>query len=250
MKQEETIVKHLKALRLPGFRSALQEQQQEVEYASYSFEERLEIVLSREIEKRHQNRTYRLLREAHLRENQACMEEIDYNQKRSLRQEDVREFRGTNWLESHHNILITGASGVGKTYIACAIGNQACRNGYRVLYYRLPELSESITMSRIMGDIAELRKKLYKAALLILDDFGLYPLQEKERYELFELIENRYHRASTIICTHVPIDKWDKIIGDPGISDGICDRFIHRAHRLQITGESMRKKEEVKDSKN
>ena len=189
----------------------------------------------------------RLLGNAKLKIN-ACIEDINYKIPRGIDRSVVLRLASCNWIQSTQNIIITGPTGVGKTYLSCAFANKACREGFTVLYRRAPRLFQEIAIARADGSYTKLMNKFAKANLLIIDDFGLAPLSDPERRELLEVIEDRQGLSSTIIVSQVPIGNWHESIGDPTIADAILDRLIHNAHKFDLEGDSMRKHIMVKGS--
>lgn len=180
----------------------------------------------------------------------ASVEEIDYKHPRGLRKSKVLELVSCRWISEHQNLIITGATGLGKTYLPCALGNKACREGYRVLYTRAPRLFGELYLAKADGSYPRLLKKLAKVQLLIIDDFGCAPLEPQERRDLREILEDRYEVSSTLITSQIDPKHWHSFIGDETIADAICDRLVHNGHRFKLSGESMRKKKGLKkDSK-
>lgn len=181
------------------------------------------------------------LRKARFRES-ATIEEIDYEHPRNLLKSKVLELAAGRWLAAHQNAVITGETGIGKTYLACALGEKACRDGHRVLYTRAPRLFGDLYRAHADGTYPRLMQKLAKTQLLVIDDFGLAPLEARERRDLREVMEDRAGVSSTLIATQLDPDHWHSVIGDETIADGILDRIVHNAHRIKLKGESIRKK--------
>ena len=182
-----------------------------------------------------------LLRRARFRYPGACVEDIDFRTKRAIRKENVLKLAQNDWIRKHHNLIITGPTGVGKTYLACAFGISACREGISSYYVRLPRLMEELKIARADGSYIKLLGRLSRIQVLIIDDWGLNPLTDEERRDLLEIFEDRHKVRSTIISTQYPVSKWHKIIDDPTIADAICDRLVHNAHKINLKGDSMRK---------
>ncbi|HEX8697745.1 MAG TPA: IS21-like element helper ATPase IstB [Myxococcaceae bacterium] len=180
------------------------------------------------------------LQHAKLRQ-QACLEDIDYAHARGLSKPQVLELSTSKWVADKHNVLLTGPTGVGKSFLACALGQKACRDGYSVVYRRASRLFDELAQARADGTHPHALKRLAKAQVLILDDFGLEPLGAAERKELLEVLEDRYHQSSTVVTSQLEPKDWHSIIGDATLADAILDRLVHNAHRLRLTGESIRK---------
>jgi DNA replication protein DnaC len=230
-------------LRLPAFAAAWSEQQKNPEVNKLSFDERMGMLVDAEHLARENARISRCLRDAKLRMSTACVEDIDYSPKRELDKSVVRQLANCRWVHEHQNVLVTGATGTGKTYVACALAQQACRMGYRSLYRRMPRLFEELTLAHADGSYARLLVRLAKVDLLVLDDWGLAPLNERERRDLLEIIDDRHGYRSTIITSQLDPKLWHDQLGDPTLADAICDRLLHNAHRLVLKGPSRRKEE-------
>ena len=230
----------LRQMRLWGMAEAFLAQLTQPEAASLPFEDRLGLLVDHEAGYRDKRRLKRLLKQAKLRQ-QACLEDIDLGVGRGLDRGLLRSLGGGLWVANHQNVLVTGPTGVGKTYIACALANAACRQGYSARYYRVPRLLTDIAISRGDGSYARLLKWLSKVDVLVLDDWGLTPLAAADGRELLEVIEDRCQARSTVVTSQVPVDQWHAVIGDPSVADAILDRLVHHAHRIELKGESMRR---------
>jgi DNA replication protein DnaC len=180
------------------------------------------------------------LQHAKLRQ-QACLEEIDYGHARGLTKAQVMELSTSKWVEGRQNVLLTGPTGVGKSFLACALGQKACRDGYSVVYRRASRLFDELAQARADGTHPHVLKRLAKAQVLILDDFGLEPLGAAERKELLEVLEDRYQVSSTVVTSQLEPKDWHAVIGDATLADAILDRLVHNAHRLKLAGDSIRK---------
>lgn len=235
------IIDKLGSLRLNGMLSAFAEQLKLPDIDQLGFEERLGLLVDREITQR-QDRSFKTrLKKASLRQS-ACVEDIDFRHRRGLDRTLVMKLSDCQWIKEHHNVLIIGPTGVGKTYLACALAHKACLNGYSARYIRLPRLLQEIALGKGDGRYAKILKSLSKTDLLIIDDFGLKKLTRDQSDDLMEIIEDRHNLRSTFITSQLPLENWHEIIGDPTLADAIMDRLVHTAHRIILSGESMRKK--------
>jgi DNA replication protein DnaC len=234
-------VERLKALRLDAFAAAWQAQQQEPALSDLSFDERLALLVDAEWLARENRRLQTALKEAKLRLSQACVEGIDYPARRELDKATVRQLAACRWVHEHHNVLVTGMTGTGKSYIACALAQQACRKGYRALYRRVPRLFEELTLAHADGSYIRLLARFARIDVLVLDDWGLGGLRDQDRRDLLEILEDRTGMRSTIVTSQLPPAKWHDYIDDPTTADAICDRLLYPAHRLVLKGPSRRK---------
>jgi DNA replication protein DnaC len=247
----EPTLEKLKLLRLVAMAAAWLEQQKRTDIGQLSFDERFGLIVDAEWLNRENRRLARSLKEAKLKLSQACVEDIDFSPRRELDRAVVRQLASCRWVEEHQNIVISGMTGTGKTYLACALAQQACRKGYRALYRRAPRLLDELTLARADGSYVRLLAKLARADVLIIDDWGLHPLRDQDRRDLLEVLDDRYAARSTIITSQLPPSKWHDYLGDPAHADAICDRVLHNAHRLVLKGPSRRKeKGEDKNSEN
>jgi DNA replication protein DnaC len=230
----------IEQLRLFGMAKALREQLQNQKATALNFEERLGLLVDREMSERENRRLATRLRAAKLRIS-ASVEDIDFRQPRGLDKSLILSLASNQWITEHHNLLVIGPTGVGKSYLACALSHKACRNGNTVMYQRLPRLLEDLALSHHDGRYRKLMKSLLKADLLVLDDFGLAPLTTEQQRDLLEIIEDRYDRRSTLVTAQLPVKHWHDILADPTLADAIMDRLVHNAYKIELKGESMRK---------
>lgn len=242
MMLEETLTR-LRQLKLHGIAEAMIEQSQSTMYGDLSFEERLGMLIDREVAARDNRRLTNLLRGARLRYSSACPEEIDFRTPRGLAKDAILSLTQNGWLKGKQNVIITGPTGSGKTFMACALANSACRGGHSTYYIRLPRLLQEMNIARGDGSYGKLLTRLAKYALLVIDDWGLAKLNDKERRDLLEVLEDRHGISSTIISSQIPMDRWHDTIGDPTIADAVLDRLVHNAHMITMSmkAESMRK---------
>jgi DNA replication protein DnaC len=230
----------LHSLRLTGMAEALEEQRGVPDVASLAFEERFALLLEREKSTRENRRLTRLLQVARFRLT-ACVEDLNFRAKRGLDRALVMRLASGEWVQQHTTLLITGPTGTGKTFVACALGHAACRHGFTVRYLRLPRLLGELAVARSDGSYGKLMQMLAKMDLLILDDWGLAPLGDRERRDLLEVIEDRTGRRATLVTSQLPVDHWHDLVGDPTFGDAILDRLVHHAHRITLTGGSLRR---------
>jgi DNA replication protein DnaC len=242
MLNQETINKLL-ALKLFGMADAFADQMKQPDMDDLSFEERFGLIVDRQWSWKENNRMQRYLKNAHMKLN-ACVEDIDYKTPRGLDHSVMMSLIACEWVMRHQNILITGPTGAGKTFLACALTNKACREGYRAFYIRCSKFFYEMALARGDGSYGNLMKKLSKVPVLVIDDLGLAAMSDIERRDLLEVIEERHGHGSTMITSQFPVDHWHEQIGDPTIADAILDRLIHNAHKINLRtkGDSLRKK--------
>ena len=233
----------LTQLKLDGMARAFEEQSGQTSLASLSFEERFGLLVDREFTHRDTKRVDRLLKQAKLKVAGACVEDIDYRAGRSLDKRLMASLSTCDWIRHGHSVLITGATGCGKTWIACALAQQACRQGFSVLYVRLPRLFEELRIAHGDGSFTRKLAALARTDVLLLDDWGVNPLTQPERADLLEILDDRVATRSTIITSQLPVEHWHEYLADPTLADAILDRIVHQSHKLKLKGESLRKKE-------
>ena len=239
MLNEQTIEK-LYHMKLNGMAEAFKEQLLQPDLAELSFEERFTLLVDRQWTWKEDRRMRRLLSQAKLKIN-ACIEDIDFRAPRGLQKSVILQLASCDWIKNAHNVIITGPTGVGKTYLACALANRACRMGFSTFYIRIPKLFQDLAMAKADGSYSKIMKKLAKSRVLILDDLGLAPMSAQERRDLLEVVEDRHGLASTIVSAQLPIKHWHENIRDPTIADAVLDRLVHNAYKIILKGESMRK---------
>ena len=230
----------LHVLRLEGMAQALEEQRQQKDIAQLGFEERLGLLVERQILWRENRGLAVRLKNAQLKISNATLEDLDYRPSRGLKRAQIEQLRASNWVQAHRNCLITGLTGTGKSYVACALGHQACREGHRTYYYATAKLFRTLESSQADGSLPSLFKRLARAGLLVVDDFGIAGVSGKVYRQFLEIIDDRHGSGATLITSQFPVDQWHEVIGDPTVADAILDRLVHNAHRLEFTGKSMR----------
>jgi DNA replication protein DnaC len=238
---KEPTTEKLRALRLDTMAAAWEEQQKSPDVTALSFDERFGMLVDAEWLARENRRVERALKEAKLRLGQASIEAIDYPARRELDKAVIRQLGSCRWIDEHQVVIVTGATGVGKTYVACALANQACRKGHRAMYRRASRLFDEMRLARADGTYARLLGRVAKIDVLVLDDFAIAPLTDGERRDLLEILEDRHATRSTIITSQLPPKEWHDYLADPTLADAICDRLVHQAHRIVLKGPSRRK---------
>lgn len=243
MLTEPTLDK-LKDLTLHGMANAFVEQQKKNDLHDLAFEDRFGLIVDAEWILRHNKRLDRRLREAKLRFPNACVEDVETSTARGLDKSTLQRLASCAWIEEHMAVLVTGATGTGKSYFACALAQQACRKGYRALYRRASRFYDELHLARADGTYPKVLGRLARMDVLIIDDFGLGNLREADRQALLDVLEDRYGNRSTIITSQLPPSAWHDYIGEPTLADSICDRVVHAAHRVTLKGPSRRKPKE------
>ena len=240
MMTEPTIEK-MHALRLFAMTSAWLAQRADPGVNELHFDERLGLIVEAETLSRDNKRLAKLLREAKLRIPSACMEDVDLSPKREIDKQLFRQLATGRWIADHQNVIATGMTGVGKSYFACALGQLSCRLGFRVAYKRVPRLFEELALAHADGTYVRLLARLAKVDVLILDDWALAPLNDQQRRDVLEILEDRHGTRSTVVTSQLPIENWHDYIAHPTIADAVLDRLVHNAHKLKMKGPSRRK---------
>jgi len=238
MLTQQTLDK-MNAMKLSGMADGFQQQLRAGEHTRLSFEERVGLLVDAEWSVREQRKLTRRLRFAKLR-YQASLEDVNFKHPRGLDRQQVLSLGNCGWIQTRHNLVITGPTGIGKSYLACAFVERACRRGFSATYLRLPRLLQQLAVARGDGSYERVLARLARLELLAIDDWLLAPLRDGERRDLIEVIEDRSERASTLIASQLPAKNWHVAIGDPNLADSICDRLLHNAHRLDLKGLSIR----------
>lgn len=237
----EPTIEKLHALKLYTMANTWNAQQQNPKMAELGFDERMAMLVDAETLARDNKRLLKLLQDAKLRIGNACMEDVDLNPKRDIDKALFRQLMTGRFIAEHQNVLITGATGVGKSYLGCALGQLACRLGFRVIYKRAPRLFEELSLAHADGTYVRLLNKLAKCDVLILDDWGIAPLTDQQRRDVLEILEDRHALRSTIVTSQVPVENWHDYIAHPTIADAVLDRLVHNAYKLKMKGPSRRK---------
>ncbi len=240
----------LHEMRLTGMAEALTEQLNNPDHSELSFEERIAWLVDRHWTWRENRSLKRRLANAKLRDREASVEAIDFRRPRGLDRSEIRSLTTCQWVARHHNLIITGPCGVGKSFLACALAQKAIRERYTGLYTRQPPLLRELAMARADGSLDKRLEQLARVDVLIIDDWMMTALGESERRDILEIVEDRYNTRSTILTSQIPIDQWHEQIGDPTSADSILDRLVHNAYRLELKGESMRKVKATIDKDN
>jgi DNA replication protein DnaC len=234
-----TTIDGLKTLRLDAMAAGLAEQHEQAAYSGLGFEERLGLLVDRELTERSSRRLERCLKTARLR-TPATVEDIDFHHPRGLDRAQILTLAQAHWAQHHHAIVITGPAGAGKTYLACALAHSAIRHGHTALYLRAPRMFDDLAIARADGRLSRLMNTWARTGVLVIDDILLRPLTPDQAADLLEVIEDRAHLRATIVTSQLPVSHWHEAIGDPTIADAALDRLLENAHRIELAGESMR----------
>jgi DNA replication protein DnaC len=240
MLREPTLEK-LHAMRLRVLASTWLEQDKSPDVLAMTFDERLALLVDAEALARENARLAKNLRDAKLRLTEACVEGIDFPRERQLEKAVMRQLATCRWVDEHQTVIVTGATGTGKTYVACALAHQACRKGFRVFYRRVPRLFDELRLARADGSYPRLLARIAKVDVLVLDDFAIAPFTEDARRDLLEILEDRYALRATLITSQLKHERWHDFLADPTVADAICDRVLHGAHKIALAGPSRRK---------
>jgi DNA replication protein DnaC len=246
---QQPMIEKLLAMRLHGMAEALKAQQQDAAAGELTFLERFGLLIDQQWNWRQNQALARRLKGAKLRAN-ACVEDIDYRASRGLDKGVIRALtQDSVWVRNHENIFVLGPTGVGKSFVASALAQKACRDGYSAFYIRATALFRELTLARADGSLRTLLSRFGRIDVLVIDDWAMAPLSETERRDFWEICEDRYQTRSTILTSQLPVAKWHEQIGDPTVADGILDRLVHNAHRIEMRGDSMRKARGAKPSR-
>ncbi len=241
-------IEKLNSMKLTAMAKAFADQMQCPDITQLTFEERFGLIVDHQMTDLENRRMQSQLKKAQLR-LPASLEDLDFKQGRGLDRSTVMSLALNQWVTRHHNILVTGPTGAGKSYLACALAQKACRDGYATLYQRVPRLLQEIAVSRLDGRYAKLIAPITKCEVLILDDLLISPLTREEQRELLEIVEERYDRKATIVTSQLPVKAWHDAMQDPTLADAILDRLVHNSYKLELKGESMRRKRSMLDQK-
>lgn len=237
----EATEEKLQGMKLTGMLSAWAEQRASPGSEELGFDERFGLLVDAEATSRENKRLKRSLSEAKLKIKHACMEAIEFSPKRGLDKAVVRQLASCRWIVETQHVTLSGATGTGKSYIACALAHQACRKGYRSIYRKMTRLFEELNLARADGTYSRLLARFARFQVLVIDDFAIAPMNDQQRQDLLELLDDRYDTGSVIIAGQLPPQNWHEYIGDPTLADAICDRVLHRSHNLNLSGPSRRK---------
>jgi DNA replication protein DnaC len=231
----------LNAMKLLGMAEAYEQQRAQPRIAELSFEERFGLLVESQWLWRENRALSTRLRHARLKQP-ACIEDLDFSNSRGLKRAVIDQLSPCDWVRHHQNIILTGPTGCGKTFVACALAHKACREGHRALYYYAPKLFRALSNATADGSMTSLLKKIAKIQVLVVDDWGLVKIEERQCREFLEILDDRHGHGSTIITSQLPVNSWHEVIPDPTLADAMLDRIIHNAHRIEMKGDSYRKR--------
>ena len=231
----------LRALRLDGMAQALEEQRRQANVLKLEFEERLALLVERQWSWKENRALAARLKRAQLKFPNACLEDIDYALHRGLKRAQIEQVRAGEWVQNHRNCLVIGPTGIGKTYLGCAFGAQACRDGFRTAYFTAPKLFRALQQAHADGSLTKLLKSIQKARVFIVDDLGVAAVGPRQYRDFLEILDDRSGNGSTLITSQYPVEQWHEVIADATVADAILDRLVHNAYRLDLKGESVRK---------
>ena len=231
----------LRDLRLDGLAQALEEQRRQANVLKLEFEERLALLVERQWSWKENRALAARLKRAQLKLPNACLEDIDYALHRGLKRAQIEQVRAGEWVQNHRNCLVIGPTGIGKTYLGCAFGAQACRDGFRTAYFTAPKLFRALQQAHADGSLTKLLKSIQKARVFIVDDLGVAAVGPRQYRDFLEIIDDRSGHGSTLITSQYPVEQWHEVIADATVADAILDRLVHNAYRLDLKGESVRK---------
>ncbi|NCC61798.1 MAG: hypothetical protein EOM12_12860 [Verrucomicrobiae bacterium] len=241
MLNEQTFNK-LYEMRLSGMAEAYKKQDKDPEMLPLTFEERFSMLVESQWLKQENSAIQKRLKTAKLRIRDACVENIDWKHRRGLERPVIMKLAESEWIRYKHNCVITGPTGVGKSFLACALGQKACRDGYKVLYYHSPKLFRELLAARAIGNTSKILRKVSRVNMLVIDDWGLETVEQPSLYrDILEIIDECQQQGSLLITSQYPVDEWHRLIGDSTVADAILDRIIHNANKVELKGESMRK---------
>jgi DNA replication protein DnaC len=240
----------LREMKLLGMAQAFEEQQLQPTALSLNFEERFGLLVDCELTERNNKRQAKLIKQAKLKQAAACLENFDARSRPGIDKQLIANLANCNWITQHRNVLITGPTGSGKTWLACALANQACRQGFSAIYTRAPRLFEELRIAHGDGSFNKRLMQLAKTDLLLLDDLGINPMTQTERSDLLEMLDDRHNTRATVITSQLPVDHWHTYLNDPTLADAILDRVVHHSHRIELKGDSLRKQKKEENQVN